>query len=137
MPEKIKIFHRILGFQCKQRESASRASLRPDPSTGNTHVHTYTSSRAVEHIVKDLDTQMGHADLIHIREAHGETDLTLPGPSPTRFTSLPYDGLVSRFLIKYHHLTLTSSCFLSFFYFITNTVVLKILQSIYSEEATT
>lgn len=40
----------------------------------NRHVRTGILP-AVEHVIEDLDAQMGHADLVDVREAHGETDI--------------------------------------------------------------
>ena len=31
----------------------------------------------IEHIVEDLDSQMGHTDLVNVRKTHGKTDLHL------------------------------------------------------------
>ena len=42
-------------------------------------IHTFAPHilPAVEHIIKDLDTEMGHADLVYVRKAHRETDIHL------------------------------------------------------------
>ena len=31
--------------------------------------------KGIQHIIKNLNAKMGHADFIHIREAHGKPDL--------------------------------------------------------------
>ena len=45
---------------------------------------------AVEHIVQDLNAQMGHADLIYVRETHTETDVH-PGRIFDHGVHLPAD----------------------------------------------
>ena len=42
-------------------------------------IHTLTPRvfPAVEHIIEDLDAQMGHTDLIDVRKTHTETDVYL------------------------------------------------------------
>ena len=41
----------------------------------NRLAHHHVSSPAVEHVIKDLDAQMGHANLVYVREAHSEADV--------------------------------------------------------------
>ena len=40
-------------------------------------VHTLTVYVLVlvKHVIKDLDSQMGHTDVIHVRETHGKPDV--------------------------------------------------------------
>ena len=74
--QKIKLSDRILRLKGEQRDILFPhhfVQIRPrriDPLT------PYVFP-AVEHIVKDLDAQMGHSDLVHIREAHTEADVHL------------------------------------------------------------
>ncbi len=73
-PEEIKAFHCILGFQGKQRDfflTHDPVQIRPrgiDPLAP--HILP-----AVEHVVKDLDAKMRHANLVDVRKAHGKTDI--------------------------------------------------------------
>ena len=74
--QKIKILDRILAFQSKQRDfflSHHPVQIHPrrkDPLTVNV-------LSPVEHIIQNLQPQMRHADLIHVREAHRKTDIHL------------------------------------------------------------
>ena len=105
-------------------QTASCASLHPDPSMGNTHVHsTHPPGHSTDH------KGSGYPDGTYQSHTHpGSTwqnGSSLPDPSPHGSLHCPDNGPVSRFLIKYHHLTLTSSCFLSFFYFLQIQLFLK------------
>ena len=74
--QEIKILHRILGLQGKQRDfllPEYGIQIRP----WGVHAFTVYVLPLVEHGVQDLDAQMGHADFVHVREAHGKTDIYL------------------------------------------------------------
>ena len=75
--QEIKDPHRILGFQGKQRDVVvpqQPVHIRP----GRKNALTPGVLPPVEQLIQDLDPQVGHADLIHIRKAHGKADRDLP-----------------------------------------------------------
>ena len=74
--EKIKLPHRVLGLQGKEGNLVFPhhfVQIRPrriDP------LAPYVLP-AVKHIIQDLDTQMGHTNLIYIGKTHGKADIHL------------------------------------------------------------
>ena len=74
--EEVEILYRILRLQGKKGDLLLPHHLvQIDPRGINPL--TPDVIPAVEHIVQDLDAQVGHADLIYIREAHGKADIHL------------------------------------------------------------
>ena len=72
--KEIKLLYRLLGFQGKERNMFLTHDLiqihprRKDTFTPD--IFTF-----IEHVVEDHHAQIGHADLIDIRKAHGKTDV--------------------------------------------------------------
>ena len=74
--QKVKFPHRVLGFQREQRDVLfSHELIQIYP--GRIDALAPDILPLIEHVIEDLDTQMGHADLIHVRETHAETDIHL------------------------------------------------------------
>ena len=74
--QEIKILHRILGLQGKQRDfllPEYGIQIRP----WGIHAFTVYVLPLVKHGVQNLDAQMGHADFVNVREAHGKADIYL------------------------------------------------------------
>ena len=74
--EKVKILYRILGFQGKQRNVLLPHDL-VQICPGRIDAFTPDVFSLIKHIVKNLDAEMGHTDLIDIRETHGKADIYL------------------------------------------------------------
>ena len=74
--EEIKILDRILGLQCKKRNLLfSHHFIQIMPWRVNSLTPHILS--AVEHIVKNLNPQMRHTDLIDIRETHRKAHINV------------------------------------------------------------
>ena len=74
--QEIKILDRILGFQRKKRNLLlPHHFVHIIPRRIDTLTPGILSF--VKHIVENLNAQMGHSNLIHIRETHGEPDVYL------------------------------------------------------------
>lgn len=74
--KKIKIMDGILRFERKQRDmfpAHNVIQVRP----GGKHALTPDVRPAVKHTVKDLHSQMRHANFIYVRKAHRKTDVYL------------------------------------------------------------
>ena len=73
-PQDIKILHRVLGLDGKKRDMLF---THDGVQVGPRRIYPLTVHirHLIEHIVKDLDPQMGHADIIYVREAHGKPDI--------------------------------------------------------------
>ena len=74
--QKIKLPHRILGFQGKEGD-ALLPHYFVQISPWGINPLTPDVIPAVEHIIQDLDAEMGHADFIYVRKTHSETDIYL------------------------------------------------------------
>ena len=71
---KVEVFYRILTLQGKQRNvllTHNFIQIHP----GRIHTLTPDIIPGIEHAIQDLDSQVGHTDLVDIREAHTETDI--------------------------------------------------------------
>ena len=71
-PQKIHILHRFLGLQAKEGDlllSHNGVQIHPG---GIDPLAPYILP-AVKHVVEDLNSQVGHANLIYIGETHGKT----------------------------------------------------------------
>ena len=74
--QEVKLPHRILGLQRKQRDLFFPHDL---VKIGPWRIHPLAPDviSAIEHIVEDLDSQMGHTDLVNVRKTHGKADIHL------------------------------------------------------------
>ena len=65
------------------------AKFCPDPPKGKQIFSRHMSSPAVEHVTKDLDSEMGHTNFVHVREARGKTGFTFSESFITWLIQLP------------------------------------------------
>ena len=74
--QEIKLSDRILGFQRKKRDVLiPHYLIKVMPR----RIHPFAPYvfPAVEHVIQDLDSEMGHPDFIDVRKAHTEADVHL------------------------------------------------------------
>ena len=70
--QKVEILYRILALQSKQRDVPLPHDFVQIHPGGIDPLAPHVIP-AVEHVVEDLDSEMGHADFVYIWEAHGKT----------------------------------------------------------------
>ena len=72
--KEIKLLYRLLGFQGKERNMfLTHNFIQIHPRRKDTLTPDILTF--IEHVVEDHHAQIGHTDLINIREAHGKADI--------------------------------------------------------------
>ena len=69
--QKIKVFYGFLGFQGKQGYPLPPHDLI-QIHPGGIYPFTPHIFKLIEHVINDLNSQMGHTNLVYVRKAHGK-----------------------------------------------------------------